>query len=399
MKLVVVYDTGSLAPSRIAEAAGEIDCELVFAVADSDHGRDMRPMLELLGSVVPADAVTELKAHRPDGIVTFSEQQLVPTVGLAQALDLPYHSAADIEAITRKDRQRARFAEAGLDAIRFRTLASADQVDEAIGHVGLPAIIKPVLGAGSRNTTVVRTPDACRAWVTEALLTEDSVLLEEFLVGRPTDEPWGDYIAVDCVATGDLVRPVFVTSKFSVAEPFRERGGYGGRSVVPPDEVRAIEELACRAVHALGIRRGVADVEIKLTPSGPRVIEVNGRLGAWVDDLAVRSSTSDPAAVAVRSAVDVAFDLEPRYDGPIAFNYLVIPPLSAKRVRSLHGVARLRRTRDVDRVMVLSTPGTSVDWRLGTRSHVASVSGHVDSHDRLAEAIATIEEVDWVGYE
>ncbi|ONI92025.1 hypothetical protein ALI22I_06210 [Saccharothrix sp. ALI-22-I] len=399
MKLVVVYDTGSLAPSRIAEAAGEIGCEPVFAVADSDHGRDMRPVLELLGPVVPADAVTELKAHRPDGIVTFSEQQLVPTVALAQALDLPYHSAADIEAITRKDRQRARFAEAGLEAIRFRTLTSVDQVDEAVAHVGLPAIIKPVLGAGSRNTTVVHTPAECREWATEALVTEGSVLLEEFLVGRPTDAPWGDYIAVDCVATGDLVRPVFVTSKFAVAEPFRERGGYGGRSVVPPDEIRAIEDLACRAVHALGIRRGIADVEIKLTTSGPRVIEVNGRLGAWVDDLAVRSATSDPAAVAVRAAVGADFDLEPRYDGPIAFHYLVIPPLWAKRVRSLHGVARLRRSRDVNRVVVLAPPGTPVDWRLGTRTHAAAVTGHVDSHDQLAEAVAAIEEVDWIGYE
>ncbi|CCH32061.1 hypothetical protein BN6_47860 [Saccharothrix espanaensis DSM 44229] len=394
----MVYDTGSLAPTRIAEAAAEIDCEVVFAVADSDHGRAMRPTLELVGAVVPADAVTDLKAHRPDGIVTFSEHQLAPTVALAEALDLPYHAAADIDAITRKDRQRARFAQAGLEAIRFRTLTSVDQVDEAVAHVGVPAIIKPVLGAGSRNTTVVHTLEECRQWAAEALATEESVLLEEVLVGRPTDGPWADYIAVDCVATGEQVRPVFVTSKFALAEPFRERGGYGGRSVVPPEEVREVEDLACRAVRALGIRRGMADVEIKLTAAGPRVIEVNGRLGAWVDDLAIRSSTSDPAAVAVRSAVGVDFDLAPRYDGPIAFHYVVIPPLWATEVRSLRGVARLRRTPNVERIAVLTAPGASVDWRMGTRSHAASVLGRVDDHDQLAETIAAIEEVDWIDY-
>ncbi|MEJ2853293.1 MULTISPECIES: ATP-grasp domain-containing protein [unclassified Saccharothrix] len=398
MKLAVVYDTGSLAPTRIAKAAAEIDCELVFAVADSPHARDMLPTLELLGAVVPADAVS-LKAHRPDGIVTFSEPQLRPTTVLAEALGLPYHAPADIDAITRKDRQRARFAERGVPGVRFHTVTSVDDVDEAVAHVGLPAVIKPVLGAGSRNTTLVRTEEECREWAARALAAEESVMLEEFLVGRPTPHPWGDYIAVDCVADDDLVRPVFVTSKFSLAEPFRERGGYGGRSVVPDDEVREVEDLACRAVHALGIRRGVADVEIKLTADGPRVIEVNGRLGAWVDDLAVRSSTSDPAAVAVRSAVGADVELDPRYDGPIAFNYLVLPPASARRVKAIHGVPKLRRAPHVDRVTVLSAPGASADWRIGTQSHVAALQGLVDTHDELAAAVAAIEEVDWIDYE
>ncbi|RCG26196.1 ATP-grasp domain-containing protein [Sphaerisporangium album] len=409
--LLVVYDTGSLAPTRLAQAALGNDCDLVFVTAATEHAREMIPALRMVGSVVESsgrtehDLVRELREMKPSGIVTFSEFQLATTVRLADALGLPYHAPGDLEAITHKDRQRERLAEAGLPAVRFRTVTRLDQADEALAHVGLPAIIKPVIGASSRNTVAVSTPGQCHRALAEILggtgdaPAETAVMLEELLPGRPTAAPWGDYIAVDCVALGGDVRPVFVTSKFALAEPFRERGGYGGFSVVPEPEVREVRDLACRAVRALGVH-GIADVEIKLTGAGPRVIEVNGRLGAWVDDLAVRSGTADPADVAVRAAL--GRDCETggvKTDGPIAFHYLIVPPFGARRVRSIRGAAALRRVRGVERLSVLVRPGASVDWRIGARGNVAAVIGTVRDHDELAETVAAIEAVDWIAYE
>lgn len=409
--LLVVYDAGSLAPTRLAEAARQAGCDLVFVTADTAHAQEMIPTLEMVGTVVNTAGRTEaqteaaLRALAPAGIITFSEFQIAPTVRLAEALGLRYHRPADVDAITHKDLQRRRFAEAGVDSVRFRTLTDPAQADEAIAHVGLPAIIKPVIGASSRNTQAVATPEECRAALT-AILTgsdggpaETAVMLEELLVGRPTPAPWGDYIAVDCVADGDDVRPVFVTSKFALAEPFRERGGYGGFSVVPEAEEREVRDLACRAVRALNIH-GVADVEIKLTADGPRVIEVNGRLGAWVDDLAVRSGTSDPAYVAVAAALGLPYETpEVKQGGPIAFHYLTVPPVGARRVRAIRGVSALRRLAHVDRVVVLAEPGADVDWRIGARGNTAAVIGSAATHEELAATVAAIESVDWIDYE
>ncbi|MFB7917442.1 acetyl-CoA carboxylase biotin carboxylase subunit family protein [Streptomyces sp. NPDC056061] len=409
--LLVVYDTGSLAPTRLARAAREVGCTPVFVVADTDHAREMIPTLETVGTVVDTAGLTEaetvesLRALDPAGIITFSEFRIAATVRLADALGLRYHRPADVDAITHKDLQRARFAAAGVDAVRFRTITSAGQVDDAVAHVGLPAIIKPVVGASSRNTRAVTTAQECRAAVAEVFdeagdgPVETAVMIEELLVGRPTPAPWGDYIAVDCVADGDDVRPVFVTSKFALAHPFRERGGYGGFSMVSEDDERAVRELACRAVRALNVH-GVADVEIKLTADGPRVIEVNGRLGAWVDDLAVRSGTSDPARVAVAAALGRPYETpEIRKDGPIAFHYLVVPPADARRVRSIRNVSALRRLPNVDRVTVLTDPGASVDWRIGARGNAAAVIGTAATHQDLAATVAAIENVDWIDYE
>ncbi|MER0446718.1 ATP-grasp domain-containing protein [Streptomyces sp. Edi4] len=409
--LLVVYDAGSLAPTRLAEAARDNGCSLVFVTAGTDHAREMIPTLETVGTVVDAQVRTEaelvdaLRAFAPAGIITFSEFQIATTVRLADALGLRYHRPADVEAITHKDLQRVRFAEAGVDSVRFRTITGPEQADDALAYVGLPAIIKPVIGASSRNTQAVTTPEECRTAVAAMFSgegdgpVESAVMLEELLVGREVPAPWGDYIAVDCVADGDDVRPVFVTSKFALAEPFRERGGYGGFSVVPEDEERAVRDLACRAVRALNIH-GVADVEIKLTAQGPRVIEVNGRLGAWVDDLAVRSGTSDPAYVAVAAALGRPYETpEIKKDGPIAFHYLIVPPVGARTVKSIRNVSALRRLANVERVTVLTEPGAAADWRIGARGNTAAVIGSAANHLELAATVAAIENVDWITYE
>lgn len=408
--LLAVYDVGSLAPLRLSQVARNNGCDVAFVVADTEHAQQMIPVLRRLGRVVntagrsEASVIDELRGFEPAGIITFSEFRIPDTVRLAAALGLPYHAPSLQEAVTNKDRQRERFAEVGLDTVRFRTVAALDQLDEAIARVGLPAIVKPVVGASSRNTTAVATADECRAVVAAALggiggPAETAVILEELLVGRPVDAPWGDYMAVDCVARGDDVRPVFVSSKFALAEPFRERGAYGGQSVVPDELVREVSDLACRAVGALGVH-GVADVEIKLTPDGPRVIEVNGRLGAWVDDLGVRAGTGVPADIAVKAALGRPYTTaDPVGRGPAVFHYLIVPPMGACRVKSVRDLSGLRQLPYVDRVVLLAEPGADVDWRIGAAGNVAAVSGAAPDPAALAETVAAIEATDWIDYE
>ncbi|MEU8045634.1 hypothetical protein AB0B71_16015 [Micromonospora echinofusca] len=423
--LLVVYDRGSLAPTRLAQAADANDVELLFLVGAQGlgagapdrqaeaHTELMLPTLRMLGETIDATGTGEdellslISGHRPAGIVTFSEFRLEWTARLAARLGLAHHRPADLPGITRKDVQRRRFAERGVDAVRVATVTGTDQVDAAIEHVGLPAVVKPVRGASSRNTVAVHTAAEAHTFVARALAgdgpgpRESALMLEELLVGRSTPAPWGDYIAVDCAVSAGRAEAMFVTSKFALAEPFRERGGYGGRSFVEDPLVAEVEALACRAVEAVGVTTGIADVEIKLTAAGPRVIEVNGRLGAWVDDLAVRSGFADPADVAVRAALGRPFEARrrPAPDSPIAFHYLLVPPVHARRVRSIQNVSALRRVPRVGRVTVLTAPGEPADWRLGAAANAAAVTGAAASHAELADTVAALEGVPWITYD
>jgi ATP-grasp domain len=406
--LVVVYDYGTLSPLRLAPIAAENGCRIAY-VMGSEHARDMKPILEMTGTVVEAaepDLVPRLAALRPVGILTFSEYQLGRTAALADALGLPYHAAADIAAITRKDAQRARLAERGIDHVRFAVVSDPAEIGHAIGEVGLPLVAKPVVGCASRNTVLVEDEDGGVAAVRALLARERAcggvaVLLEEYLPGNGAQSPWSDCLAVDCLAVGGSVTPVFVTSKFALAFPFRERGGYGPFCALRDGELAEVKELACRAVRAVGIRSGFADVEFKLTPAGPRIIEVNGRLGGWVDDLAVRSGSggASPGELAVKAALGLSPEVPAPPARPrIAYHYLLAPPSTASTVREVHDLSGLRGLDFVDVVKVLARPGDTVDWSMGTASAICAISGITDTLGQLAETIDAIEQGDWFSY-
>ena len=422
-KLLVVYDYGSLPPTRLAAAAQQNDCGLIFATAPSQHAKEMTPYLRFLGEVVEMPAsdphkdaalVARLRAAEPTAIVTFSDGQIGTTAHLAAALDLPYHSVDDIPAITRKDGQRRRFAERGVGSVRWHEVRRPDEIDAAMAAVGFPAVAKPIRGAASRDTAILNGAEQCRDFLTTVLEAESAVtqgergmILEEFLVGAPREQPWGDYLTADFLVQGDSVEPLFVTSKFQLAEPCRERGGYGSRSVLSDAELGAALETGREALRALNVRLGIADVDIKLTADGPRVIEVNGRLGGWVDDLGARSATVDIADVAVKSALGRDAVIPPMGDGPIAFHYVIVSPMWAHRVKAVRNVSGMTRIPHIDKVFVRARPGTDVGWRLGSttslaslpNSSVAAVIGSTESHGELAETIAAVEAFDWIEYE
>lgn len=411
--LLVVYDEGSVAPTRIGEVARELDRELVFVLPDSAHNRELREIVSMVAPVVAApdepdrELLARLRALRPSGVLTYSEFRIGLTARIADALDLPGVAPADVPAITVKDRQRRRLAESGVDSVAHHVIHDRADADAAVAAAAFPAVLKPLVGASSRNTVLVSSAAECRTALAEVLhagdVPESALIMEEYLEGRATAPPWGDYLAVDCVSDGADVQPVFVSGKFALAPPFRERGGYSGAGAAPDVDRKAATELACRTVRALGFRHGVTHVEIKLTDAGPRVIELNGRLGAWVDDLATRSRAAEPAAVAMRMALGEslgpAAELAPREPERIAFHYLLIPPREAVRVADVRNVAALRGLGAVDRVVVQKPPGSPVGWRLGTRGSVAALLGTTGTLDELADTVTAAESTDWITYD
>jgi biotin carboxylase len=409
--LIVVYDYGSLSPSRLGEIAELLEINLVFVAPMSKHVEEMWPVLEYFGTIIDArrlrpERVAELAAtYDPDGIVTFSEGQIAFTAELAACLNLRYHSPSSVSAMIRKDEQRRTLRAAGLDHVRFAVVSDGRDLDLALDGLQLPLIVKPIVGVASRNTCVVDTVRQCKTAVDTFLANagtksgrEPTLILEEMLVGRRCEWRWGDYMAVDSLVTDEGVFPLFVTGKFDLARPFRERGCY-----IPPREplaeVAHVQDLAAKTVRALSVSPGIADVEIKLTEDGPKVIELNGRLGGWVDDVAVRSGAPSPGVLAVKSALGFSINVASLHASTsIAFHYLIIPPVKARRVASVRDVEKLWSLPNVDRVSVLVSPGSDVAWTRGTNSSVASVTGVASSYDELRDTVDAIERVEWIAY-
>ncbi len=233
------------------------------------------------------DAAAILAALReaaitPDGVLTFWENSVCVAARVATSLGLPTNPPAAVDAARSKLLTRALCAELGLPSPLARRVRSLDELFAAAVDVGFPAVVKPEFGASALGC--VRVDDleslpgiyaVVRSVVSadndDIFRTGNDLLLEEYLDGVEFD--------VDLVMhRGECVFSS-VSQNWPTAEPsFQETGLH-----CPPDhnrkEVRRLVDLAIRVAKGFGLHRGVLHIEGKCTSRGPRIIEVNARMG------------------------------------------------------------------------------------------------------------------------
>lgn len=392
--LAVVYDRGSASPSTIVSAARRA-CDVVF-VCDAARPRAAENLAAVRGHAGVID-VTGLRSHErvaavraasPDGILTFSEHQLGATAEIAAGLGLPFHDRDTVAVLTDKLAQRRALSRAGVDATRSAIIDR--DAAAALDAVGLPAVVKPRGGAGSADTMRVDTREEYAAAV-GALAPGTPFVLEELLDGDPSvaGACWGDYVSVESVSTPAGCRQICVTGKLPLAEPFRETGMFLPCTL--SDGVMAeVLNLERAALRALGVRYGVTHTEIKLTANGPRLIEVNGRIGGYVPEILRRASGID----LVRLAIQVALGGEPTVPAArhreVTYQLFLAPPAEMRVLKSLDGIDDVAALPHVRNIEVRATPGQALDWRDGTEGHLGVVYGSTPDHAALRDAVESI---------
>jgi hypothetical protein len=154
------------------------------------------------------------------------------------------------------------------------------------------------------------------------------------------------------------------------------------------------------AISALGIATGVIHTEIKLTPEGPRLIEVNGRLGARPPFILQRVSDVNLFLGACLLAVGAPAGVDaPAECSGVGYWLMLQPPMSARRIATIDGLGDLAAGADVDTVSVNRRPGEAVDWHEGTDGQVVTVRGRASDHGAMASAIEFIRRTVHIGYQ
>ncbi|MFH8803865.1 hypothetical protein ACH4F6_30430 [Streptomyces sp. NPDC017936] len=410
--IAVVYDFGAVSPVDAVERLEPLG-DVVLAQVDSPHTADIAPLLAELAPVVRVDASGErgldaaaagLRAHAPAAVLTFSERRLDTTAALALRLGLPGHTPDTVRLLTDKHAQRRRLAERGVDRVRTHPLRSPADWAPAVAAVGLPAILKPVRGEGSRSTHLVRDA-ATGAALADRLLAvapdqggEEVLVLEEYLMGTDR-KPFGDHVSVESAVVDGRVTHWAVTGKFPLAPPFREVGHFWPAPLTA-EERAAVLDLAGRAVRALDVRTGITHTELKLTPHGPRVIEVNGRMGAYQSGLGLLAGGPDPVALAGRVALgEDPFDAGPAPAAPVRDVTAAWMPqdrvVYARAVPTPAGGGRLTRVRGVGEVLGLPgvktyegrvRPGTRVPPDVRT-AELAVLWGTAGDHTEMVDVL------------
>jgi biotin carboxylase len=356
--VVVIVGAGYEGKRRYYERLRTVGARLVI-VDEAGHWSqrlvDEMPGTRWLGVAITGDADRDAEAIletlrrgdlHADGVLTFFENTVCETARVASALGLPGNPPAAVDAARSKLRTRELSSRLGLPTPKALRVRSLDELFAAAQAIGFPAVVKPEFGASAAGCVRVDAQDALAGvyrLVRDVVTPEqkaifragNDLLLEEYLDGVEFD--------VDLVMENGECVFSSVSQNWPTAEPsFQETGLH-----IPPTHdkkaVGGLVDLAVRTAQAFDLRLGVLHIEGKCTSRGPRIVEVNARMGGtrihemveavWGVDLIeaqLRSSLGLPQQLSPsqkpRCAVINALVHAPASGRLSALRYATVPP-------------------------------------------------------------------------
>jgi len=243
---------------------------------------------------LPERAFTAIKSTglQFDGIATFEDHAGPLAALLANVLGFQGHPLLSIGFSKNKIFTREVCVEAGILSPRFFRIKSAADLNAAAAHVGFPSVLKPVSGASSISTYLIHSEQELLQRHSQTIADAEGHLkksgvhsdndeeiiwakgfnmtLEEYLDGEEFDVDVllseGESVYTNVIR--DLTQPTHLKEAGSQMPPD-----------FPMDKQNEMIEFAKRVLHALEFTNGAFHVEMKYTSNGPRLIEVNARIG------------------------------------------------------------------------------------------------------------------------
>jgi biotin carboxylase len=382
---------------QLTEAAAGT-CELLWMIDGSlPEMREMTELLHRFGPVVNVaglgveELLEELSPpYRPDAVVTYLDANMTTFAQVAEILGLPFHSLATSVALIDKADQRGVLKEAGIPTppcFVINPNHAEKELAAIASKVGWPAVLKPRSAQGSRYTFLVNDESRLHELLRSLGRDRPDMVLEGYLPGDPLriGEPYADYVSVESIVARGVISHLAITGRFPLAENFRETGFFIPADLNSSDEI-AVLELASAAIKALGVTTGCLHSEIKFTPDGPRIIEVNGRVGGGVPDMLHRATGIALVEMTLRIALGEAVQLEgPVATGRIGYRFFLQPPPVSATVAAINGLDAVSDHPGVDTITVHQGPGAVLDWKDGSRNHIMAVVGSASDYHELQE--------------
>jgi biotin carboxylase len=273
-------------------------------------------------------AVTEVgRGHAVDGVLTVSADRAVPVVAaVAEALGLPGIGTETAHLMTHKIAMRRTLADAGVPQPRFAAARDLQSARAALGTVGAPAVLKPADSGGQRGVFLIGSEDDVDAHLHAALAESptDEAIVESFHDGLELNGI--------VIARGGEAIPLTLSDRL---RPPGIGFGVGWIHVYPAsiygDTLAEAERVAVHAVHALGLRDGIAFPQLIVEDDGTvLVVEVAARIpGGQMADLVRHAVGVDLVEIALRQALgeEVPDELaHPRFTQPLAIRFLTAQP-------------------------------------------------------------------------
>jgi biotin carboxylase len=257
-------------------------------------------------------AVADLRGEVAEAaVLTWDEWSLAAVSSVAAKLGMRAMDPAAARICRDKYATRQALESAGMAAVRHAQAADEDEAVAAAESLGYPVVVKPRTLGGSYGVMAARDADSVRAAYRLAAGsrlkgagTAATVLVEEFIEGPE--------LSVDSTVVDGQATLVCVARKRLGPQPYFEETGHLVTAWRDEPWAEAVTELVDKAHRAVGVDYGVTHTELRLSARGPRLIELNGRLGGdLIPYLHLLATGVDLAHAAAEIAFERVPDLTP----------------------------------------------------------------------------------------
>jgi biotin carboxylase len=316
-----------------------------------------------------AERVEALAREQPvRGIVPTDEGTAVIASLAAARLGLPHNPPEATRRAANKHAQREVLAAAGLPVPPFSLHLLADGPERAAARVPYPCVLKPLVLSASRGVIRADDPESfVRAWrriesILEGARAERrpkdgegsrAILVEGFVAGAE--------VALEGLLRGGRLEVLALFDKPDPLDgPFFEETIYVTPSRHSADAQREVERIVVAAARALGLVEGPLHAELRLSPTGPVVLEVAARSigGLCARTLRFGAGVSLEEVVIAHAMGLPLADLSRERR---AAGVMMLPIPRAGVLRGVGGIAEAKRVPGIEDVVVTIPEGREVE--------------------------------------
>lgn len=350
-KKMMILGAGALQIPAI-EKAKELGFQIILVDYDENApGFPLADVKLVVSTLDQEEVYRQALIYQPDVVITSTSDGPVRTAAyvnekLGKNPDLSY---GDSLCATIKSYMRDRLKENGVPIPAYYAAHDFEELKKAVGELKGYCIVKPADNAGSRGVVLVDVRNSggqaadSKKEATDLIEIDNDklkeiyeysksnsrngiVMAEEFMTGAE--------VSVESMTVNGETTIITITDKFITPPPYFVELGHSQPSELPEDIKTAIRKVTLQAVKAIRLQNGPSHTEIKVTESGPKIVEIAARLGGdFITSRLVPLSTGvDMVGGSVLLAAGEKTDLTARWERGSAIRFISGIPGIIKRI-------------------------------------------------------------------
>ena len=328
--------------------------------------------------------------YKPDYIITSTSDMPVRTVSwvnekLGHPSDISYEGAI---CATDKVVMRNRMKEYGVPIPEYHEVKNLEEFLEAADKMPQRFILKPADNAASRGVVLIdknQNPDLEEIYKYSTQYSRSGgALVEEYMEGPE--------VSVESYTVDGEPHIITITDKMVTELPFFVELGHTEPSRLSPEQQEDIRKVADAAIRAIGMQNGPNHTEIKVTPTGAKLVEIAARLGG--DFITSRLVPLSTGVDMVECSFATLFNETVQYKSTMARGSAIRFIQGEKGVlSSIEGVEKARQMPGVQEVELYMKPGDHIKRpenssdRVG---HVIAIGKDANEASENAEAALAV---------